>query len=181
MIYYTLDAEDTIVDVGGDWDQFALENGGAHCTRVKVVGNLLYRYIAGPDVVDVYRVLFARSRRTRSQIELDFRCDAPAFRRKMRMRISPEDRGLLTVTTALLDEEPRAEVSLLDSHAPRGSEFISICCICGDVCSENGEWVPVEVECQRRRLMEHATVPRLSHGFCPECLSSQLAELDARR
>lgn len=181
MLYYNLDAEDTILEVGGAWDQFALENGGEHCTRADVVGNPLYPYIAGPDVADVYRVLFARSRRTRLPIELEFRCDAPAFRRRMRMRVSPGDHGLLTITTELLDEEPREKISLLDSLAPRSDEFISICCICGDVCSENGEWVPLEVECQRRHLMEHATVPRLSHGFCPECLSTQLAELDTRR
>lgn len=180
-MHYTLDANDVIVEAGGDWDAFALRNGGDDCTREHVIGKPIYPFITGADVVDVYRVLFARSRRTRLPIELTFRCDAPGFRRRMRMHITPCDSGMLTVGTVLLDEEPRNTVPLLDTRAPRSDELLSICCICSDVRSEGGEWVAVEVECARRRLMELATVPRLSHGFCPACLREQIAILDECR
>ncbi|HAY29480.1 MAG TPA: hypothetical protein DIT03_12010, partial [Candidatus Accumulibacter sp.] len=44
---YTLDANDAIVAVAGDWDRFALANGGEAILAARIIGRRLDDFIAG--------------------------------------------------------------------------------------------------------------------------------------
>lgn len=177
MITYSLDLNNTLVDVGGDWDAFALANQGDDLTRENVLGAPLFRFIVGAEVTAIYKSLFAKVRNHGHALSFAFRCDSPTFRRRMKIYIAPMPNQGLAVRTELLEEIPREEVPLLDPGIPRTEELIQICCICSDVRSKEGLWVPIEQESARRNLLENSALPRLSHGYCPQCLEEQLTLL----
>lgn len=181
MITYTLDLDNKLVDVGGDWETFARENQGESLTRDKVLGAPLFRFVSGPEVVMLYKALFAKVRSQQQPLSFAFRCDSPTCRRRMKIHIEPRPHLGLSVRTELLEEEGREEISLLRPDFPRTDELIQICCICSDVRSEGDTWIPIEEESARRRLLEGNAVPRISHGFCPRCLENQLKLLEVSR
>jgi len=175
MMFYSLSSDDVVVDVGGAWDDFALANDGEDCTREHVVGNSIFNFISGPEVVTLYQALFSSVRKQQRPLSFAFRCDAPARLRRMMLYISPLPEHGLVVTTELLRESSRDLVSLLERDAERSEEQLDICCICSKVRSDRDEWVPIEEESARRNLLERLAIPRLSHGYCPPCLEEQLA------
>ena len=58
-------------------------------------------------------------------------------------------------------------------HIQRIHELLPMCLDCGEVKSGDGTWQSV-----RDFLMENATSPFLSHGYCPACAARVLASLD---
>jgi hypothetical protein len=175
MMFYSLSSDDVVVDVGGAWDDFALANDGESSTREHVLGNSIFNFISGPEVVTLYRALFSKVRKQQRPLSFTFRCDAPACLRRMKLYISPLPELGLAVTTELLQESSRNLVPLLERDAKRSEEDLEICCICSKVRSDGDEWVPIEEESARRNLLEQPAIPRLSHGYCPLCLKEQLA------
>lgn len=177
MITYSLDANDTLIDIGGTWEDFARENKGESLTRENVLGKSLFTFVNGREVRSIYKSLFSKVRRQGSTLSFAFQCDSPTCRRRMRIHIDPMPDQGLTVRTELIEEIPREEVPLLDPGLPRTEEQIQICCICSDVRSKEGLWVPIEKESDRRKLLESSALPQLSHGYCPRCLEEQLTLL----
>ena len=178
MITYTVDANDILVDIGGDWDEFARENEGLGLTRDNVLGTPLFTFIQGAEVVTIYKALFAKARREQRPLSFTFRCDAPSCRRTMKIEIAPLTDQAIAVQTDLIESHGRDAVRLLDTGAVRTHEFLTMCCVCGDVKSANGQWVAIEEESARLRLLERTAVPQLSHAYCPKCLAEQLRLLE---
>lgn len=174
-MFYSLSSDDVVVDVGGAWDDFALANDGADCTHEHVLGNSIFNFISGPEVVAVYRALFSKVRKQRRPLSFAFRCDAPTRLRRMILYISPLPERGLVVNTELVQETSWEQVPLLERDAVRSHEQLDICCICSMVRSGGEVWVPLEEESARRNRLEQCAIPRLSHGFCPPCLEAQLA------
>lgn len=179
VITYTLDPRNVVVDVGGDWEAFARANGGADLTREAVLGKPVEHFFQGAEVVQVYLALFEKVRREQRPLTINFRCDGPACRRRLRLSLSPLPEGFLSVETEVLEETSREAVPLLDKEAVRNEEHLSICCICSDVKDGDGRWVAIEKLSDDWRLMEQASIPKLSHGYCPRCLEEQLAIINA--
>ena len=59
-------------------------------------------------------------------------------------------------------------------HIRRIEELLPTCLDCGKVKTEDGTWRGVQ-----QFLMANATRPFLSHGYCPVCIATHLANLDA--
>lgn len=178
IVSYTLDADDRITTVGGDWDKFAQENDGLDAMADRVIGRLLFDFIHGDEVRSLYRILINRVREHQKPAEFHFRCDAPTCKRDMELRLEPLSHGAVGIDSVLIDETEREpEISLLNRRADRTDEFIRICCICAKVKSMTGEWVDIEEEVNRRRLFVELTLPQLSHGICPDCYKAQCEKL----
>ena len=178
MITYSLDSNNTLVDVGGDWEAFALANHGDDLTRENVLGMPLFRFIVGAEVTMIYKALFTKVRNQQRPLSFIFRCDSLTCRRQMMIHIDPLPSLGLAVRTELLEDAQRDEVPLLEPGVPHTEEIIHICCICSDVQSTGNRWVPIEMESARRHLLECDAVPRLSHGYCPDCMENQLKLLE---
>jgi hypothetical protein len=48
--YYRVDNKYRIVDVGGDWDDFAIRNASDECIAKYVIGDDLFSHITGDEV-----------------------------------------------------------------------------------------------------------------------------------
>lgn len=83
--------------VGGEWDEFALQNAGKGSTANAVLSTSLLAHIAG----DVTRRMTARLidtvLTTRRPLRLEYRCDSPSMARKFLLTIQPmkDDRALM--------------------------------------------------------------------------------------
>ncbi len=114
-------------------------------------------------------MLIRRVRGAAGAVELPFRCDSPAARREMDIRIVPTLSGRLVVfNTRLRAEEPREFQPLLDASVDRGEDLIEMCGWC-DRFFVDGEWVEVEVAAARLKLFQRDELPAISHGICADC------------
>jgi hypothetical protein len=122
------------------------------------------------------RMLLRRVRSELRSVDLPFRCDSPAVRREMDIRIASQGSGRFVVFSAQLrGEEQRDEFQpLLAVETPRGEQTLTMCGWC-DRFLVGGDWVEVEEAAARLRLFELPSLPAISHGVCPDCSEMLLA------
>ncbi len=171
---YAIDEHDHLIRVDQGYYRFAEENGWADAGSS--LGRLLWDYVAGRELVKLQRLLVRRVRDGVGDVELPFRCDAPAVRREMDMRIVARPAGRVVLFSARLRAEEKRDVPqpLLDAAAPRSLEVVEMCGWC-DRFEVGGEWVEVEEAARRLRLFNRSELPALSHGVCPDCNAMLLA------
>jgi hypothetical protein len=171
---YAIDEHDDLIRVDEGYYRFAEENGwpGADSS----LGRSLWDYVAGREVVKLQRLLVRRVRDEVGDVELPFRCDAPAVRREAVIRIVARPGGRVVLFSARLRSEEEREVPqpLLDAAVPRGAETVEMCGWC-DRFEVGGEWVEVEEAARRLRLFDRDELPALRHAVCPECNAMLLA------
>lgn len=171
---YAVDEHDHLIRVDEGYYAFAAENGWKEATTS--LGRSLWDYVAGEEMVKLQRLLVRRIRDDVGDIELPFRCDGPAVRREMKIRIVARPGGRVVLFSARMRSEEERDVPqlLLDPEAPRGDEVLEMCGWC-DRFEVDGEWVEVEEAARRFELFNRAELPALSHGICPTCNEMLLA------
>ncbi|MEZ5075943.1 MAG: hypothetical protein R2725_00705 [Solirubrobacterales bacterium] len=170
---YAIDDQDRLVRVDAGFYEFAEENewdGADHC-----LGRSLWDFVAGEEVRRLQRLVVRRLREGRGAVELGFRCDAPALRREMELRISSNPTGRIVLfRTSLRFQHPRRQQPLLDPAAERGEEVLAMCSWC-DRFLVGGAWVEAEVATARLDLFRRDSMPALQHRICEECDDRLLA------
>jgi hypothetical protein len=171
---YAIDEHDHLVRVDDGYYRFAEENGWSDAGAS--LGRSLWDYVSGRELVKLQRLLVRRVRDEVGDIELPFRCDGPAVRREMDIRIVARRGGRVVLFSARLRSEEEREVPqpLLDPEAPRGHEMLEMCGWC-DRFEVDGEWLEVEQAAKRLGLFQRPELPALSHGICPDCSGVLLA------
>ena len=97
-LYYVLDRENFVVYIGGPWDGFARQNGGAEgALRNSVLNRPIMSFVAGAEVRSYLNALFFAARHWNATISLPMRCDSPQERRCFRTTLTPGPRGILQV------------------------------------------------------------------------------------
>ncbi len=169
---YWLDADDRVEWVDDRWRAFANENDAPNLPG-RVVGTSLWPYIAGNEIAQIYRALFARVREGRT-LHVPYRCDAPRRIREFELELAPRGAAGIACTTRVIAERDRTPMWLIDAHAPRGNELLAMCSWCKRVHLD--EWVEPEDAVRRLGLFAGGSVPRITHGACPVCVELLLAE-----
>ena len=171
---YAIDEHDHLIRVDEGYYRFAEENGWQDAGSS--LGRSLWDYVAGRDLVKLQRMLIRRIRDEVGDVELPFRCDGPAVRREMEIRIVARPGGRVVLFSAQLRTEKEREVPqpLLDPEAPRSETLVGMCSWC-DRFEVDGEWVEVEEAARRLQLFDRPELPALSHGICPDCNAMLLA------
>lgn len=169
-VLYRIDADDTIVFVNDQWDQFAGSNDGNGVRSSEVLGRSLWEFIDGLTTQQIYRQIVKRSR-AGNAVGFPLRCDAPDRRRLLRMEVRAADGGAVEFRSRVLSEEPRAALSLLDRRLPRTDDLITVCSWCEKVRVE-GRWVDVEDAIEALGLFQQDDLPALTHGICATCSES---------
>ncbi len=159
--YAVVDKEHRLLWVGGEWDEFALQNAGKNATANAVLSTSLMSYIAG----DVTRAVTARLvdavLTTKRPLRLEYRCDSPSMARKFRLTVQPmkDDRALMVHD--LCDAwhfSPPLRPWHHDAAAPDCK-----CSFCGDVRLEGtSDWESCDD--LRERHPTHVT-----YDICPRC------------
>lgn len=149
--YYIIDKRNTVVETGGDWDRFALQNGGEKAMGENVLGQSLWDFVQGDSVRSYLNALFFSSRLRGDGLCLPMRCDSHLERRDLRMTIR-----------VLLDNGLHISHEQLGSpsvhHAPTWVDH-SDCINCGGVWS--GRTIGVVCSaCRQRASAACALQPR---------------------
>jgi hypothetical protein len=175
-MYYDIDESDTIISVGTDWGQFAEANTTPELTAQKITNRNLFDFIVGDEIRMLYRMLFKRNRQLSIALEFPFRCDAPAQRRFMNMRLLPSKNFGLRIETDTLHLEDREALLLLNAGTRRTHELVRICSWCNKVHAHNA-WLEVEQAIADMHLLNHEPLPQLTHGICGTCKDEVMASM----
>ena len=129
--FYTLDADDRIVECGGPaWSAFAAENGGPELASGKLEGQSIYAHVAGHFTKRFLREFFIAARAAEAPLSRPYRCDSPRVKRYMEMRAAAQDGGALRVEHRLIAETAMA-VTVTPRELPEGGRAdFSRCSIC---------------------------------------------------
>ncbi|TKD15697.1 hypothetical protein FBT96_15815 [Rhodobacter capsulatus] len=97
QVYYVLDPESRILWIGGDWDEFALANGGAAARSNLMLATPLARHVAGETTRAALARMIAAVREVGAPLRIDYRCDSPTLLRRVQLTIQPmkDDRVLM--------------------------------------------------------------------------------------
>lgn len=171
-VTYTLDARDRLEAMGGDWERFAMLNGGEHLVAPGVMGRPIWDFLGGEAVKVVYRALYHQARERKEEVHVPFRCDSPEEIRELELIIEPREDGGLNVISRTLRVKPRQEaVRLLEAHAPRSRELLSMCAWCKQVHLE-GSWWDLDDAVAEFRFLDTPPLPSVTHGICPTCATA---------
>jgi hypothetical protein len=118
----------------------------------------------------------AASERT---IVVPFRCDAPALRRSMQMQIEPLGDGGLRFVTRVLEAVERPHQAIIDINALHNHEHLLWMCSWCKRLEARGRWIEIEEAAREFGILESNDVPEVTHGLCPSCERTILAELEA--
>lgn len=189
QVYAVVDTEYRLLWVGGEWDEFALQNAAQHALANHVLSTSLMSHIAG----DVTRQLTAQMidtvMSTKRPLRLEYRCDSPSMARAYLLTIQPmkEDRALMVHD--LKDAwhfSPPLNLWHYDPNAPDCK-----CSFCGDVrfvgmdlwtsCDDIGERHPTHVHydvCNRCRAAVNDAIEKVLAGeaFTPALEDEDLPE-----
>lgn len=176
QIRYRIDASNRLIWFNPDWERFASENEGEAVMPDRILGRNLFDAIADRRVLGIYAEIINRVRQG-TVVEFDYRCDAPAWRRRFSMTVAPLEDGMVEFTSTLCQQEKRSSVALLEPAKARDDRMLKVCSWCQNVEIPPGSWLPVEVAVARLRLLEAETFPRISHGMCEPCYATTLSEL----
>lgn len=170
VFVHRVDAFDTVTDVNDRWLEFARENGAENLTADSVVGQSLWRYVVGADVLHIYRQLFKEVRSGRN-ITLPFRCDSPTVKRYHQMRIIGLDSGAIECESRLLRQEIQdpGPVTALDPTVQHSDRVVLMCSWCKQVQDPVGNWLPLERAVWVMQLLATTQPPAITHGICPSC------------
>ncbi len=176
-VEYVVDADDVVVAVGGDWAQFARENQAEGLTE-GWRGRRLWDSVGDEDLRDVWRLLVSTVRSRRADLTVPFRCDAPRARRWFEMTVSVDEHDHVRFRSALVREEPRSPVALLDRGAERDPELepVAVCSWCARG-SLDGTWRDLDQLVAESGLLAQVPLPTVSYGICASCRDRMSGEL----
>jgi hypothetical protein len=177
VVTYEIDAGDVISGVGGRWGEFARDNNGAHLVS-GVVGRSLWDFVGGSTTRHMYSMLAGRVREGQP-VSFVYRCDSPASRRYMRMRMLPTDNGGVRFESETLMTRAWPE-GLLATRPDGRSEFLRVCSWCKKGLVDN-RWEEPEVVVEWFGMFIGDTERPISHAICPSCAATIEAAIAAAR
>ena len=154
-VTYEIDAEDTIVAVGGAWEG-----------PPDVVGDSLWEYVHGDDVRAIWELLLRRARGGEAPLLVPCRCDAPGVRRLMQMELAPLPGGGVAFRSRQVYAW-RAPTLVGQWRPAEEDAALIVCGWCGRVHAD--EWISPDAALDRIGIDWDARAPQLSHGICPGC------------
>lgn len=178
QLSYTLDPDDAITAVTGDWDRFALDNGGGESLSTKIIGRRLDRFISGDVTLMFVRTLLMSARTLKRTIQRPYRCDSPQVKRFMEMTIVPRGNGVLEVCHRQVRSEPyRYALPVTAAMPGTGSNFVKRCSLCQRI-RLGQTWSEVDDAVLEGRLQQRATAELVVvYGVCPDCMSRRGVQL----
>lgn len=169
-IFYRLDDDDCITEVGGDWLSSIRIGNAANLTPEKVIGRSLWVFVRDRSLRDIYKRLFSQVRSSRKPVSFPYRCDSPEARRYMSMTIKPLADAHVEVYNQLLREELRNQpIRVLAAAA--GQKAIPRCSVCNQF-RIDGQWFEVVDAVAEGLALDHDLPVQVIHGFCESCKQS---------
>lgn len=174
---YSIDKNDLLISVSDNWLLFAAENQAVEsCHPDRIIYRPIWDFISGIETQHLFEVILKKVRTADKPVALPFRCDSPDKRRYLELIITPVQQEGIVFTSHIIHEETRDKVGLLATGIPRSDDIITMCSMCKKVVLSGNVWVEVEEAVVTLKLFEQLELPQISHGLCPACFESGLAE-----
>lgn len=170
---YTIDAQDRITGFGDGTAQAGPRFDGANA----LIGRTWWTCIEDVTTQELYRSLVEVARKRR-EVRVPYRCDTAQQRRWFEMRIAALGGGGVEFTSVLQKEVTRPSVALLEEDTARDGRLVRMCSWCQQVALPDGRWFPIETAMAQMRLLETDTLPRITHGICPDCAAELRRQLE---
>ncbi len=166
-LFYRVDKEDVIVDIGGDWDEFARKNDGGQVLKTHVLGTKLYQHIKGETCRTYVWTMLDAVRKLEREIVRSYRCDSPTCKRFMTMRVTPEPRNGLLLEHQLVSTQA-FERPLRFAFASEGARGkLTRCSMCNRL-NIGGAWGEPELALQNAaKPVTEATL--VIYSVCTDC------------
>lgn len=164
---YWIDSADRLARVDDAWRAFAVMNGAPELASESILNRHLFSFCSDLTTQQVWASFLTRVRGGAS-IKVQIRCDAPGWRRLFDVHLSSEG-GMVAVVAEPVWEEGRPRVELLEVNRLSTDALLVCCSWCKKWRTSAGLWVEVEELVSELDLMQHAQLPRVSHGICEEC------------
>jgi hypothetical protein len=166
-VIYELDGDNNIVAVNPVWHDFAVANNAAELCLDQVIGKPLMQFVSGNITKQFWQTLLDKARRANTPLQLDYRCDSPALRRFMRIKLYRGDNETLYVDSAMLRAEPRPVSIHFKRAQQRGAETKVRCSFCNFILYKS-HWH----EAENLVVTAHAVTLEVIYGICPMCQSA---------
>ena len=97
QVYAVVDSEFRLLWVGGEWDEFALQNAAQHALANHVLSTSILAHIAGDDTRRLTARLVETVLQTKGPVRVQYRCDSPSMARTYQLTIQPmkDERALM--------------------------------------------------------------------------------------
>jgi hypothetical protein len=97
QVYAVVDTEYRLLWVGGEWDEFALQNAAQHALANNVLSTSLMAHIAGDETRRLTAELINTVLKTKRPLRMQYRCDSPSMARLFQLTIQPmkDERALM--------------------------------------------------------------------------------------
>ena len=168
-LVYSIDAEDSVASVSDSWLEFARNNRAPELTRDRVLGQTLWRFIAGQETRRLYEELFSRVRTFHKSIEIPFRCDSPDRFRFMHLILDSASQDSIRCEGILIREQERPFFSILDRAFPRTNVTLPMCSLCKRILVFGARWLEVQDAIRELDLFESVSLPELENVVCDDC------------
>jgi hypothetical protein len=170
-IVYVVDAEDRVVSVSSEWEEFGTRNGGSDLRPEQITGRPVWEFIADEETRKLYRRVLAHVR-AGMPADMVLRCDGPARRRLVEMIVSRRPNGQVEFRTILLSAKSRPAQRLFDHQVPRTEHRLPVCSWCDRVKTDQEEWLEVEEVMDAMQLTTAPALPGLAPAVCPVCAAT---------
>lgn len=160
--FCVLDRDCRLIWTGGDWDSFALANGGPAAHSNAVLSTSLLDHVADVDTRDSVQRMVSAVVRKQSLLRIDYRGDSPLAMRRFRLTVQAmrEDRVLMVHD---LRDVQQFATPLTPWRTDQDSTDCK-CSYCASVRDRHGIWRVPE------RLPDPHP-PRVAYTVCPTCRS----------
>jgi hypothetical protein len=160
QVYYVLDSELRVLWIGGEWDEFAIANGGDAARANEVLSTSLRDHIADPDTTEAMIRLVEAVQEATAPLRIDYRCDSYTLLRRFQMTIQPMKDGRVLVVHDLRDARTFDTPHAPWRHTPGASA--GKCSFCCSVQTNDKVWRAAEVLGE-----DHPT--EVAYTICPAC------------
>lgn len=171
-ITYRINKLDRISEIGGEWQEFARTNGGAHLGE-NLLGTSLWNHIQCVDLITLYRPLLKHVRETGETIRFPAQCNSPDLIREGEMQLSPLPDEGVEFCIWIHAESPRDNYTEVCPQFRTIRGLMDLCDWCLNVRpSGEGTWINAVEAVRKQGLLACECVPDLRRVICPECRRS---------
>lgn len=161
QVYAVVDTEYRLLWVGGEWDEFALQNAAHHALANNVLSTTLLSHIAGNETRKLTAQLIDTVLETKRPLRLEYRCDSPSMARLFLLTIQPMKDGRALMVHDLKDAWHFSPPLNMWHYDPGAKDCK--CSFCGNIRFDRAEdWVSCDDIGDR-----HPT--HVTYEACPSC------------
>ena len=141
----------------------------------RLAGNPVWDFIADKKLRNIYEIVFSTATNSKNEIVIRHHRDSPSLSRFMESRVFAWTDDTFFVYDSLNTEDRTEQTASQDHTVQNPYKYQSVCSWCKKV-KVGDEWVEVQNPFRELDLFSSETPVQLTHGICPTCFVTVLAE-----